>query len=71
LELSDIREMLDAADGRDRHAALTRHRAELAERIAQLQAALDLIDCALACDHDDIADCAPFRSTIAARITPG
>ncbi|MEV7040726.1 MerR family transcriptional regulator [Amycolatopsis sp. NPDC051061] len=66
--LEDIREMFAAQDPAGRTTILRRHRAELAARIAAAQASLDLIDCALDCDHEDIAECPHFQATIDARI---
>jgi len=68
--LDDIREMFAAQDPVARTAILHRRRAELAARIAAAQASLDLIDCALECDHEDIAECPRFQATMAARISP-
>ncbi|MGW5723383.1 MerR family transcriptional regulator [Amycolatopsis sp. NPDC003865] len=68
--LDDIREMFAAPDPAGRTAVLRRRRAELAARIAAAQASLELIDCALDCDHEDIAECPHFRATVAARISP-
>ncbi|MEU5260114.1 MerR family transcriptional regulator [Amycolatopsis sp. NPDC021455] len=69
--LDDIRELLTAQDPAGRTTVLRRRRAELAARIAAAQASLDLFDCALECDHEDIAECPHFQATVAARISPG
>jgi DNA-binding transcriptional MerR regulator len=69
--LEDIREMFAAQDPAARTAVLRRHRAGLAARIAAAQASLELIDCALDCDHDDIATCPHFQAAIDARISAG
>ncbi|MFV9454952.1 MerR family transcriptional regulator [Rhodococcus sp. NM-2] len=66
--LDDLREMFDTDDPVRRKAILGRHRDALAVRIAQAQASLALIDCALDCDHDDIASCPHFHAAIEARI---
>jgi DNA-binding transcriptional MerR regulator len=66
--LDDIRDMMTAQDPTTRRAILGRHREELARRIAQAQASLDLIDCALNCEHDDIATCRHFRTMLADRV---
>ncbi|BAH55724.1 MULTISPECIES: helix-turn-helix domain-containing protein [Rhodococcus] len=66
--LDDIREMFDTDDPVRRTAILGRHRDALARRIARAQASLALIDCALDCDHDDIASCPHFHAAIDARI---
>ncbi len=67
--LEDIRDMMSARDPVARQEVLRRRRAELARRIAEMRVSLDLIDCALACDHDDIAQCPHFRAVLAERIT--
>ncbi|MET8311656.1 MerR family transcriptional regulator [Micromonospora sp. NPDC005173] len=68
IALHDTRQMFVAHSPTQRTATLRRHRAELAQRIAQAQASLELIDCALACDHDDITRCAHFQAMVAERI---
>ena len=65
--LDDIREMFAGGGPADRIAVLRRHRAALADRITKAQASLDLIDCALDCDHDDLATCPHFLAMIADR----
>jgi DNA-binding transcriptional MerR regulator len=69
--LDDIRDMITASDPTERDAILRRHRAELAHRIARAQASLDLIDCALTCDHDDLTSCPHFQAVVAERIGVG
>ncbi|AII11177.1 helix-turn-helix domain-containing protein [Rhodococcus opacus] len=66
--LDDVREMFATDDPGRRKAVLTRHRDALAQRIAAAQASLSLIDCALDCDHDDIASCPHFHAAIKARV---
>jgi MerR family transcriptional regulator, copper efflux regulator len=66
--LEEIREMLATSDARDRRAVLLRRRAELARRIAEAQASLDLIDCALDCDHEDFTSCPHFQSFVTERV---
>jgi DNA-binding transcriptional MerR regulator len=68
--LEEIRELLAAREPADRTAILRRRRTELAARIAAAQASLELIDCALDCDHTDIVECPHFQATVAARISP-
>ncbi|GAA1025771.1 hypothetical protein GCM10009557_01000 [Virgisporangium ochraceum] len=65
--------MFVAQDPAVRHAALRRHRDALAQRIAQAQASLALIEQALDCSHEDIAQCPHFRAGLAerARTTAG
>jgi DNA-binding transcriptional MerR regulator len=67
--LEEIRELIVAREPADRTALLRRHRARLAARIAAAQASLELIDCALDCDHEDIAECPHFQAAVAARIS--
>jgi DNA-binding transcriptional MerR regulator len=67
LGLTEIRTLVEAGDATSRRALLARHRAELAERIAGLQASLELVDCALDCEHDDLATCPQFQRAIAER----
>ncbi len=67
--LNDIREMIAARSPAQRTEILRRHRATLARRIAQVQASLDLIDCALTCDHEDFTSCPHFQAMVAERIT--
>ncbi|TMR37375.1 MerR family transcriptional regulator [Nonomuraea zeae] len=66
--LEDLREMLAAAEPPARRKILHRHRADLVRRIAQAQASLELIDCALTCDHEDFASCAHFRAMLTERV---
>jgi MerR family transcriptional regulator, copper efflux regulator len=66
--LDDIREMIAAPGPAQRAEVLRRHRAELARRIGELQDSLELIDCALTCDHDDFTSCPHFQAMVADRI---
>lgn len=66
--LDDIREMIAAPEPAQRAEVLRRHRAELARRIGELQSSLELIDCALTCDHDDFTSCPHFQAMVADRI---
>ena len=70
--LDEIREMFVAQDPAVRRAALRRHHGALVQRITQAQASLALIEQALDCSHDDIAQCPHFRAGLAerARVTP-
>lgn len=65
--LEEIHAMLTAPGPAERRAVLHRQRAELVRRITEAQASLDLIDCALNCEHDELATCPNFRAEIAAR----
>ena len=66
--LEDIRSMFAAQDPSSRRKVLRRRRAELARRIAEMRVSLDLIDSALGCGHEDIAECPHFRALIVERI---
>jgi DNA-binding transcriptional MerR regulator len=67
--LDDIREMFTTHDPSARTKILQHRRNELAQRIAKAQASLDLLDCALACDHDDIATCPHFQQAVTKTLT--
>ncbi|MFJ8813770.1 MerR family transcriptional regulator [Amycolatopsis thermoflava] len=69
LSLGAIREMLTASAPEERQAILRRQREELTARIARTQAALDLIECALDCGHDDLARCPHFLAVVAERVS--
>jgi MerR family transcriptional regulator, copper efflux regulator len=71
MELVEIRDMLTTHSPEQLRAILLRRRADLAQRIAALQASLALVDCALACDHDDITECAHFQRVIIDRMNTG
>jgi hypothetical protein len=62
--------MITTADAAERREILRRHRADLVRRITEAQASLELIDCALDCDHEDFAGCRVFQTAIAERIGP-
>jgi DNA-binding transcriptional MerR regulator len=66
--LDGIREMIATSDPAVRRTHLLRRRAELAQRIAEAQASLDLLDCALDCDHQDLPGCPHFQAVVAERI---
>lgn len=66
--LEDIRELFAARDPAARTGILRRHRAELTARIAAAQASLELIDCALDCEHEDIVTCPRFQAMAVGRI---
>jgi len=68
LGLDEIREMITSSDPARRRAVLRRRRDELAERIARAQASLDLIECALDCEHDDFTSCPHFQAVVSERI---
>ncbi|MFD0732075.1 helix-turn-helix domain-containing protein [Planotetraspora mira] len=66
--LGDIREMIDTPDPAARREVLHRHRSDLARRIDEAQASMDLIDHALDCDHDDFTRCPNFRRAVLRRV---
>lgn len=68
--LEDIKEMMLTEDPAVRQQVLRRHREDLAKRIAQAQASLDLIDCAMECDHEDFVICPHFQAMIAEKVEP-
>ncbi|WP_327582274.1 MerR family transcriptional regulator [Nonomuraea sp. NBC_00507] len=68
IALEDLRAMLTTSDPVVRRKILHRHRGDLERRIAQAQASLELIDCALNCDHEDFASCADFQAMLAERV---
>ncbi|MFB9252625.1 MerR family transcriptional regulator [Sphaerisporangium melleum] len=67
----DIRDMLDAGAPSVRHSAMERGRVVLIRRIAEARTALDMIDHALDCDHEDFTACPHFQSMVAGRIGTG
>lgn len=66
--LEEIKEMLLTEDAAVRREVLRRRRADLLKRIAQAQASLELIDCAMECDHEDFAGCRHFQAVITDRV---
>ncbi|WP_283135787.1 MerR family transcriptional regulator [Rhizohabitans arisaemae] len=68
LALDDIRDLLYADDPGVRRACLERHRDALRRRIAEAQTCLDLVECALGCDHDDFLTCPRFRGLVSAHV---
>ncbi|GAA3342949.1 MerR family transcriptional regulator [Amorphoplanes nipponensis] len=67
LGLDDIHDMITCRDGAARQRVLLRHRDALARRIERQQAALAMLDCAVECDHEDIATCPHFQQAVADR----
>ncbi|MER6872956.1 MerR family transcriptional regulator [Amycolatopsis sp. NPDC000673] len=65
--LEDIGALLTAREPGQRTHLLRRRRAELAARIAEVQASLDLVECALGCGHDDLASCPHFQAVVDSR----
>ncbi|MCP2163937.1 MerR family transcriptional regulator [Goodfellowiella coeruleoviolacea] len=65
LGLDAIRQMLAGGNSAQRREVLRRQHAELTRRVAEAQAALRLVECALRCDHEDVARCAHFQAVVA------
>ncbi|MGH8794771.1 MAG: MerR family transcriptional regulator [Stackebrandtia sp.] len=70
LSLDDIGAMYRAADGESRRTILRQHRDTLRKRIAEVRAALDLVERGIACNHEDITECPNFRRGVAALMEP-
>jgi DNA-binding transcriptional MerR regulator len=66
--LDDIHQMIATQSSDARHEILRRHRADLMRRIAEAQASLELIECALECDHEDFTTCPHFHQMVTERI---
>ena len=64
LPLPEIRKILKAPTLPERRQVLHHHRAALRERMAQLQAALDLLEGAISCKHQDLTTCPHFQSQL-------
>ncbi|MFB7470525.1 MerR family transcriptional regulator [Kitasatospora sp. NPDC056184] len=66
LSLDAVRALVAAAEDAGARRDLLRAEAEaLRARIAAAQASLGLLECALACDHEDVTRCARFRQLAA------
>jgi DNA-binding transcriptional MerR regulator len=70
MSLDDIRELYLAPDGGTRKEILRRHQSALRRRIAEMRAALDLIDHGVDCGAEDIVDCPHFRRNVSALVGP-
>ncbi|GLX08028.1 hypothetical protein Misp03_49540 [Microbispora sp. NBRC 16548] len=68
LGLDEIREMIATRAASERREILRRRQAELRRRIEQARAALEVVECALGCDHDDVTGCAHFQQAVRERI---
>jgi MerR family transcriptional regulator, copper efflux regulator len=68
LALTDIRDILTTADVGTRRQITRRHRDELTRRIAEMQAALNLIEGGLTCGHEDITECPHYQALVASRM---
>ncbi|NJP53099.1 MerR family transcriptional regulator [Streptomyces sp. SBST2-5] len=65
LSLSTIRALIAAGDPARRRDILSAEAEALRARIAAAQASLDLIECALGCDHADFTRCDHYRRAVA------
>ncbi|MDI3420881.1 helix-turn-helix domain-containing protein [Streptomyces luteolus] len=68
LSLNTIRSLATASDPVRRRQILGEEAELLRSRITAAQASLDLIECALDCDHEDFTQCADFQQLVAGRI---
>ncbi|MES4904193.1 MULTISPECIES: MerR family transcriptional regulator [unclassified Streptomyces] len=68
LSLDTIRALAATVDPTKRRNILGEEADALRSRIAAAQASLDLIECALGCDHEDFTQCAHFQQMVADRI---
>lgn len=64
--LVQIRGMLTAPDIAARRALMAEHRAELDRRIAEIQAAREIVEHCLHCPEDDPARCPDFQRVVQA-----
>ncbi|WP_414626020.1 hypothetical protein [Microbispora rosea] len=60
--------MIAARAASERREILRQRRAELLRRVEQARAALEVVECALGCDHDDVTGCAHFQQAVLERI---
>ncbi|MFC8564328.1 MerR family transcriptional regulator [Streptomyces sp. NPDC048405] len=70
LSLDTIRSLATAVEPVARRVILRQEAEALRSRIAAAQASLELIECALECDHEDFTLCSNFRQMIAERLGP-
>ncbi|MER5750794.1 MerR family transcriptional regulator [Streptomyces sp. NPDC002088] len=68
LSLDTIRSLSATSDPAGRREILRQEADALRRRIAAAQASLELIECALHCDHEDFTQCPRFRQTVVDRI---
>lgn len=68
LSLDTIRSLVATADPAERRAILHTEAEALRSRIAAAQESLGLIECALACEHEDFSQCTDFQRVLADRI---
>ncbi|MGH2614143.1 MAG: MerR family transcriptional regulator [Thermomicrobiales bacterium] len=63
-ELKQLRELFDAPDPLTRRALVERHHAALERRIAQTQAAKEMVEHALECTAKDFTQCLDFQEMV-------
>ncbi len=68
LSLDTVRSLTAATDPATRRDILCEEAETLRSRIAALQASLEIIECALGCDHEDFTQCAHFRQMVIDRM---
>ncbi|GAA2998860.1 MerR family transcriptional regulator [Streptosporangium longisporum] len=66
--LDEIREMITTVDPVARREVLRRRHADLTLRVERARASIDMIECALDCDHEDFTGCAHFQRTLEERV---
>jgi DNA-binding transcriptional MerR regulator len=69
LPLDTIRLLTATADPARRREVIRDKAAALRARIAAARASVDLLECALACDHEDITRCPHFQRVVADRVS--
>lgn len=70
LSLEQLRELFAAQGPGDRHTLLERHRAELHERMREIERSAAMIDHALECEAHDFTRCPNFQ-TLVRRLADG
>ncbi|WP_078629775.1 MerR family transcriptional regulator [Streptomyces sp. NRRL WC-3744] len=65
LSLETIRSLSATADPVQRRGILREQTEALRSRIAAARASLELIECALDCDHEDVTQCPHYQQTVA------
>ncbi|MPY48134.1 MerR family transcriptional regulator [Streptomyces acidicola] len=68
LSLDTVRSLAATTDPATRRDILREEAQALRSRIAAAQTSLELIECALGCDHEDFTQCAHFHRMVADRI---
>ncbi|WP_208030032.1 MerR family transcriptional regulator [Streptomyces cyanogenus] len=70
LSLDTIRTLSATVDPAQRRDILREEAEALRTRIAAAQASLEVVECALDCNHESFTQCAHFRQLVAQRIGP-